>query len=64
MFAVQDTYANKEKNPYGYWNGFGLIINMKDCEENICGVIEHIFVSGGKDPIEILDENNQDKTLR
>jgi uncharacterized protein (DUF2147 family) len=64
MFAVQYTYANKEKNPYGYWNGFGLIINMKDCEENICGVIEHIFVSGGKDPIEILDENNQDKTLR
>ena len=48
----------------GYWHGFGLIVEIKECEDKLCGVIEHIFVSDDKDPKTILDENNKDKELK
>jgi uncharacterized protein (DUF2147 family) len=53
-----------QNNLIGYWHGFGLIIEIKECEDKLCGVIEHIFVSDDKDPKTILDENNKDKELK
>ena len=53
-----------QNNLIGYWHGFGLIIEIKECEDKLCGFIEHIFVSDDKDPKTILDENNKDKELK
>ncbi len=53
-----------QNNLIGYWHGFGLIVEIKECEDKLCGVIEHIFVSDDKDPKTILDENNKDKELK
>ena len=50
-----------QNNLIGYWHGFGLIVEIKECEDKLCGVIEHIFVSDDKYPKTILDENNKDK---
>ena len=63
LFALKGI-TDGQNNLIGYWHGFGLIVEIKECEDKLCGVIEHIFVSDDKDPKTILDENNKDKELK
>jgi len=63
LFALKGS-PDGQNNLLGYWHGFGLIVEIKECEDKLCGVIEHIFVSDDKDPKTILDENNKDKELK
>ena len=64
LLAPQLLISDYENSLKGYWHGFGLIIQIKECEEKICGLIEFMFVEDGEDPMLILDENNKDKELR
>lgn len=64
LVAPQFVISDYESSLKGYWHGFGLIIQIKDCEDKFCGTIEHMFVEDGEDPKLILDENNKDKSLR
>ena len=64
LVAPQFLISDYEDSLKGYWHGFGLIVQIKDCEDKICGKIEHMFVKDGDDPKLMLDENNKDKNLR
>tara|TARA_B100001123_G_scaffold99228_1_gene114504 strand:- start:999 stop:1484 length:486 start_codon:yes stop_codon:yes gene_type:complete len=64
LVTPQFLISNYENSLKGYWHGNGLIMQFKECEDKICGTIEHIFVEEGKDPKLVLDENNKDKELR
>ena len=64
LVTPQFLISNYENSLKGYWHGNGLIMQFKECEDKICGTIEHIFVEEGKDPKLVLDENNKDKGLR
>jgi len=64
LVAPQFLISDYEDSLKGYWHGFGLIVQIKDCEDKICGTIEHMFVKDGEDPKLVLDENNKDKNLR
>ena len=62
-FIYLESITDGQNNLIGYWHGFGLIVEIKECEDKLCGVIEHIFVSDDKDP-KTPDENNKDKELK
>ena len=64
LLAPQFLISDYEDSLKGYWHGFGLIVQIKKCEDKICGLIEHMFVEDGDDPMLVLDENNKDKELR
>ena len=64
LLAPQFLISDYENSLKGYWHGFGLIVQIKECEDKVCGLIEFMFVEDGDDPILILDENNKDKELR
>ena len=64
LLTPQILISDDENSLKGYWHGFGLIIQIKSCEDKFCGMIEHMFVDDGEDPKLILDENNKDKELR
>ena len=64
LLAPQLLVSDYENLLKGYWHGFGLIVQIKECEEKACGLIEFMFVEDGEDPMLILDENNKDKELR
>ena len=64
LLTPQILISDDENSLKGYWHGFGLIIQINDCEDKFCGLIEHMFVDGEEDPKLILDENNKDKELR
>ena len=61
LLAHQLLISDYEDSLKGYWHGVWLIIQIKECEEKICGVIEFMVVGDGEDPMLILDENNKDK---
>ena len=44
LVAPQFLISDYEDSLKGYWHGFGLIVQIKDCEDKICGKIEHMFV--------------------
>ena len=64
LLASQSLISDYGNSLKGYWHGFGLIVQIKECEDKICGLIEYMFVEDGDDPMLILDENNKDKELR
>ena len=48
----------------GYWLTSASIVEVKQCDNELCATIEHIFVEEGVDPKSILDTNNKKKSLR
>ena len=64
LLASQSLISDYENSLKGYWHGFGLIVQINECEDKICGLIEYMFVEDGDDQMLILDENNKDKELR
>ena len=52
--------SNKDSSMTGYWLTSQSIVHVKECENSLCAVIEHIFVENGIDPESILDKNNKD----
>ena len=64
LFSSQYIFSNTFDSIKGYWHGFGLILEIKECDDTFCAEIDHIFVSKEKNPLEILDKNNENKKLR
>ena len=64
FFASQYVFSNTYDSIKGYWHGFGLILEIRECEDKFCAEIDYIFVSEDKNPLDVLDKNNQDKKLR
>ena len=48
----------------GYWATSQSIVQVSNCNKQLCATIEHIFVDEGVDPKSILDTNNRNKSLR
>ena len=63
-FSSINIFSESNNRFLGYWLTSASIVHIKDCEQNLCATIEHIFVDEGIDPKSILDENNRDKSLR
>ena len=69
LFLVLLTTSNfiisESKNTMeGYWLTSQSIVEVKNCEKNLCATIEHIFVEDDIDPKSIMDSNNKKRSLR
>ena len=53
-----------DDNIFGYWLTSGSIVEIENCNNQVCGKIVTVFVEDGVDPKSVLDENNKDKSLR
>ena len=53
-----------DDNIFGYWLTSGSIVEIENCNNQVCGKIVTVFVEDGVDPESVLDENNKDKSLR
>ena len=51
-----------DDNIFGYWLTSGSIVEIENCNNQVCGKIVTVFVEDGVDPESILDENNKDKS--
>ena len=53
-----------EEDIFGYWLTPGSVVLIENCNNYVCAKIETIFVEEGRDPKQVLDEQNKDKALR
>ena len=58
------TSAGPNKTMEGYWLTSQSIVQVKNCDKNLCATIEHLFVDDGIDPKSIVDSNNKKRSLR
>ena len=61
------TLQSENKNSMtmvGYWLTSQSIVQVKECDQNLCAIIEVIFVDEGTAQESILDNNNREKSLR
>ena len=58
------TSAGQNKTMEGYWLTSQSIVQVKNCDKNLCATIEHLFVDDDVDPKSIMDSNNEKKSLR
>ena len=58
------TSAEPNKTMEGYWLTSQSIVKVKNCDKNLCGSIEHLFVDDEKEPISKMDSNNKNKSFR
>jgi len=56
--------ANNNSSMIGYWLTSQSIVQVKECEQELCAIIEYIFVENGVNQESILDENNKNKSLK
>mgnify|MGYP001350466279 FL=1 len=56
--------ANNNSSMIGYWLTSQSIVQVKECEQGLCAIIEYIFVENGVNQESILDENNKNKSLK
>ena len=54
----------KSMSMIGYWLTSQSIVQVKECDQNLCAIIEVIFVDDGTAQESILDSNNKNKSLR
>ena len=54
----------KSMSMIGYWLTSQSIVQVKECDQSLCAIIEVIFVGDGTAQESILDNNNKDKSLR
>ena len=65
LFAISTfTSAGPNKTMEGYWLTSQSIVQVKNCDKNLCAIIEHLFVDDDVDPKSIMDSNNKKKSLR
>ena len=64
LFFFSTYIEAAEDTVIGYWLASDSIIEIKYCDELICGEIVHIFVEEGENPKNIPDENNVSEDLR
>ena len=43
LLASQSLISDYENSLKGYWHGFGLIVQINECEDKICGLIEYML---------------------
>ena len=58
------TNAEPNKTMEGFWLTSQSIVQVKNCDKNLCAIIEHLFVDDDVDPKSIMDSNNKKKSLR
>ena len=58
------TISESKNTMEGYWLTSQSIVEVKNCEKNLCATIEHIFVDDDIDPKSIMDSNNKKRSLR
>ena len=58
------TISESKNTMEGYWLTSQSIVEVKNCEQNLCATIEHIFVEDDIDPKSIMDSNNKKRSLR
>tara|TARA_Y100000590_G_scaffold214640_1_gene243342 strand:- start:200 stop:676 length:477 start_codon:yes stop_codon:yes gene_type:complete len=56
--------AQEEKSLFGYWLTSESIVEIKECDKQLCANIVQLLVEEGVDPKSILDKNNADSALR
>lgn len=56
--------AEPNKTMEGFWLTSQSIVQVKNCDKNLCAIIEHLFVDDDVDPKSIMDSNNKKKSLR
>ena len=54
----------KSMSMIGYWLTSQSIVQVKECDQSLCAIIEVIFVDDGTAQESILDNNNKNKSLR
>ena len=65
MLAISSfTNAEPNKTMEGFWLTSQSIVQVKNCDKNLCAIIEHLFVDDDVDPKSIMDSNNKKKSLR
>ena len=64
LFCFSTYIEAAEDTVIGYWLASDSIIEIKYCDELICGEIVHIIVEEGENPKNMLDENNVSEDLR
>jgi len=58
------TNAEPNKTMEGFWLTSQSIVQVKNCDKNLCAIIEHLFVDDDVDPKSIMDSNNKKRSLR
>ena len=56
--------AEPNKTMEGYWLTSQSIVQVKNCDKNLCATIEQLFVDDDIDPKSIKDSNNKKRSLR
>ena len=56
--------AETNKTMEGFWLTSQSIVQVKNCDKNLCAIIEHLFVDDDVDPKSIMDSNNKKRSLR
>ena len=56
--------AEPNKTMEGFWLTSQSIVQVKNCDKNLCATIEHLFVDDDVDPKSIMDSNNKKRSLR
>ena len=56
--------AEPNKTMEGFWLTSQSIVQVKNCDKNLCAIIEHLFVDDDVDPKSIMDSNNKKRSLR
>ena len=65
LLAVSgSTSSESNKTMEGYWLTSQSIVQVKNCDKNLCATIEHLFVDDDIDPKSIMDSNNKKRSLR
>ena len=65
LLAVSSsTSSEPNKTMEGYWLTSQSIVQVKNCDTNLCATIEQLFVDDGIDPKSIMDSNNKKRSLR
>ena len=65
MLAISSfTNAEPNKTMEGFWLTSQSIVQVKNCDKNLCAIIEQLFVDDDVDPKSIMDSNNKKKSLR
>jgi uncharacterized protein (DUF2147 family) len=65
LVTVSSSISSESKETMeGYWLTSQSIVQVKNCDKNLCATIEHLFVDDDIDPKSIMDSNNKKRSLR
>ena len=65
LVTVSSSISSESKETMeGYWLTSQSIVQVKNCDKNLCATIEHLFVDDDIDPKSIMDSNNKNLALK